>query len=1186
MNLRSLLGIRATYAPFLAAVASFWIGHHGIWAQGVSFSQPAISPLAVGGRPTTPLIVDFNGDGRADIVVALEGDHAIAVLLGRPPGGFQPAPGSPFPAGNSPFSIAVADLNGDSKLDVVAVNRTDNQLTVLRGDGLGGFTPWGSPVPTGNEPRTVRIADFNRDGKPDLAVANYGAQSVSILLGDGFGVFTPAPGSPVTVGRNPWGLTVADFNGDGAPDFAAANRAENSVSVILNDGNARFTPAGSPIRVGKQPFDVAAGDLNHNGTIDLVSADTESYTVTVLMGDGSGHNFGTPFLPTPVQGRSTHMFIMTDLNLDGHPDLVAANEWSSPTLLLGNGKGQFTFSYLPQVPSIQNTLAVGDLNRDGAPDLVSCGPDIGLTIWLNTAAPPTLEVRNAGALESALSATVTLRRTANIGQPLSFLVSTRDDTAKAERDYQPVQTRITFAPGQVEQILTIPLIDNQEYQGNRRLMVEFVSDEETLNLAWPVFVYIQDDEELIEFEVSFSTPEGLKESQTELPITVTQRTELLGTRRIEAILTVTPIGGSRAGVDFLPITALLEFGPNRRSQTVSIPLLDDFEPDGPRTLAIKVRELAARIPGEARAEATISDDESAVLSHAVSLTQLGIDYVLDLFADASGRVMVLGGASGTLRIGRLLKTGEWDPTWTNSDPLPEELDPNFSRGMPTRDAMGQPAIWLVGTGIARLRDDGSIDPTFQPAPDFIQGSVLLPLNDGRVLNQRWEVPSGITLSALTATGQPDVTFIPYRFSSESRQVFPLPNGNILLRDGVTVKRLLPNGTPDPTYAAFQAVPPNAQELSIHKVDAHGRTYVVGSTAFESWSLRRYSVDGALDSTFPQVEVSSPWSVVVSDQGEVNIINPINPISPHNDNSNRLRIFPDGQVRFLPVFNNEMSFFGDVIRGEFLDRLVVISWAFCPVGLCTSAPALLQFESPDRDRLVPVASIPPTESAPNSRPVLLPLGGELWYGYGSNLFRAVATPRSTVPTSTLPVQVVTPDRLAAVFHRSTDSSHALQQTVRIIPLDHSHSSLAFDRTLFFEPGSTESWLSLGELRDPSLGRVSEYIIALVTEGNLAELRPAVRLIIVDPGLVPDSGVFLTPLKLFPGLALLVSATSRDGEDVDSPRFCLSLDSWHPALSEGQVPERPWHPTIPDPVRQRALRISWYSLEGSTRGFFQK
>lgn len=113
---------------------------------------------------------------------------------------FRQAAGSPVSVGSRPTGVATADFNHDGKQDIAVTNSNDNTVMILLGDGSGGFAAApGSPITVGNFPYAVLAKDFDNDGKMDLAVVNAGAGNVTILLGNGAGGFAPAPGSPVYV---------------------------------------------------------------------------------------------------------------------------------------------------------------------------------------------------------------------------------------------------------------------------------------------------------------------------------------------------------------------------------------------------------------------------------------------------------------------------------------------------------------------------------------------------------------------------------------------------------------------------------------------------------------------------------------------------------------------------------------------------------------------------------------------------------------------------------------------------------------------------------------------------------------------------------------------------------------------------------------------------------------------------
>jgi hypothetical protein len=362
----------------------------------INFNAAALSPFSTGQFPQAQAVGDFNGDGRMDVAVANYGSENITLYLGNGSGGFTEASGSPVASGATPYSIAVADFDGDGKADLAVTNIFSNTVTVLLGNGSGGFTAAaGSPFATGTSAISVAAGDFNRDGKADLAIANFDSGTITVLLGNGSGGFSPAPGSPFAAGTHPWTIVVGDFNGDGKPDMAVANAvASGVVTVLLGNGSGGFAAAaGSPYAVGSYPRTLAVGDIDGDGKLDLAVANNGSSNITVLMGNGSG-GF-TPAAGSPVTvGVQPSGISISDFNGDGKADLAVANGYSNDvSILLGNGSGSFTAA--PGSPfataGVQPTsIAAGDFSGDGRADLaISNYFSNNLTLLLGVGATPT-----------------------------------------------------------------------------------------------------------------------------------------------------------------------------------------------------------------------------------------------------------------------------------------------------------------------------------------------------------------------------------------------------------------------------------------------------------------------------------------------------------------------------------------------------------------------------------------------------------------------------------------------------------------------------------------------------------------------------------------------------------------------------------------------------------------------------
>ncbi len=270
-----------------------------------------------GGEPNPIAVGDFTGEGVEDLAFAC-GD-SVNVMLGNGSGGFIPAPGSPFALAGNASSMAVGDFNSDGRADLAVTTYTD-QVAVYLATGEGRFREApGSPLATGEGPASIAATDLNRDGKTDLAIANERSGTVTVLLGDGSGGFVPAKGSPFAVPAGagapellgiPQSIAAGDFNGDGDMDLAVANfnGSSDNVAILQGDGHGGFTNAvGSPFHANGNPRPLVVGDFNGDGRPDLAVVNSFQGVVTVLQNTTDE----TPEAPLPLPGPANAAPTMT-----------------------------------------------------------------------------------------------------------------------------------------------------------------------------------------------------------------------------------------------------------------------------------------------------------------------------------------------------------------------------------------------------------------------------------------------------------------------------------------------------------------------------------------------------------------------------------------------------------------------------------------------------------------------------------------------------------------------------------------------------------------------------------------------------------------------------------------------------------------------------------------------------------
>jgi hypothetical protein len=381
-------------------------------AASASADTLSLEPVSTydtgGGQASSVAVADVNGDDNVDIIVTncggcygpprIRTPGSVSVLLGNGDGTFQRA--TIYDSqGQVPISVAVADLTGDGKPDLLVTNRNSHDLTVLAGNGDGTFQFFYKYAAAGAYPLSAAVADFDEDGKLDFVESAScasefcsGLVGVHLNNGDGsFGLEAYDAG-----GLYASAVVAADVNRDTHLDVLVGLRAEvcasgtcyagpDAVGVLLGNGDGTFQGAQAVVVSAQQrvpPFSsfLAVADVDDDARPDLVvqgTAESGDGLVAVMMGNGDGTFRPAMSYGTGAGGWGTSVAV-DDIDGDGRLDIVATDQCAAldcvnhglVAVLLGHGD---TFGAARPYSAggfLTNSVATGDMDGDGKPDLV------------------------------------------------------------------------------------------------------------------------------------------------------------------------------------------------------------------------------------------------------------------------------------------------------------------------------------------------------------------------------------------------------------------------------------------------------------------------------------------------------------------------------------------------------------------------------------------------------------------------------------------------------------------------------------------------------------------------------------------------------------------------------------------------------------------------------------------------
>jgi len=343
-----------------------------------AFAQPIALPT--GAMMRMGAIADLDGDGKLDLIGTNDNNY-LSIFRNTATVGKMSA--SSFaselrvPTGIRPYSVAAGDLDGDGKIDLVVANNTDGTVSILHNTSeIGGivFQSIGD-LPCGGFPQGVAIADIDGDGKPDVIVSSQDGgiavlrnQSVGDSLAFSSAVYFMPP-------NGCGGMAVADLDGDGLPDIVAAN-GYSTVSVFRNTsapGNIAFAPS-TDLTGPPSVYSIAIGDLNGDGKLDIVAGSNGENLVSAFRNTSATGTISFGPRVDYAPGSLSWNLALGDLYGNGMLDLVVPNTSVGTVSVFANASSADSIIFNPPLSfptgGLSMSINIGDLDGDGLMDLV------------------------------------------------------------------------------------------------------------------------------------------------------------------------------------------------------------------------------------------------------------------------------------------------------------------------------------------------------------------------------------------------------------------------------------------------------------------------------------------------------------------------------------------------------------------------------------------------------------------------------------------------------------------------------------------------------------------------------------------------------------------------------------------------------------------------------------------------